>query len=91
VPGDCDQDAQVDIADLVMSVRVVLGDAPLTDCLAIFCDLGEGGSISCLVAAVNAALNGCLDGSELCGDFVCPPGEYCCNPLFSVCAPPGQY
>jgi hypothetical protein len=93
--GDCDQDAQVDIADLITAVKVVLGDAPLNDCPSIFCDLGEGGSIACLLAAVNTALNdGCQPpqlGDELCGDMVCPVGEYCCNPLFSICAPPGEY
>ncbi len=28
-------------------------------------------------------------GGPICGSVRCPAGEYCCNPLQSLCAPPG--
>ncbi|MDI1444622.1 hypothetical protein [Polyangium sp. 6x1] len=29
-------------------------------------------------------------GGELCGRVTCPHGTTCCNPLMSICTPPGR-
>ena len=56
--GDCDGDRSVTIAELVRSVDIALGIAPIDDCpsLAVF---GETITIDVLVRTVNAALLGC--------------------------------
>lgn len=44
--------------------------------------------------ALAQCLNGCKPnggggGGEACGDVVCPKDQVCCNPLLSICTPPG--
>jgi len=56
LPGDCDGDATVTIAELMTAVSIALGTRPLADCLAADAD-GDGAvSISDLVVDVSAAL-----------------------------------
>lgn len=64
-------------------VQIGLGSAPLDACPAIVCN-----TVSCLVAAIANALNGCP--VEQCGTALCALDEYCCNPLWSICAPLGS-
>jgi hypothetical protein len=58
--GDCDHSGHVTINELVVGVDIVLGTLPPTACPEFEC-LGRPGEvdITCLVAAVNAAQNGC--------------------------------
>ncbi len=64
-PGDCNRDDRISLAELVAAVRIALGHAPATDCLAAICDCypgtacAEGVRIACLVRAVRSALAGC--------------------------------
>ncbi len=56
-PGDCDGNGQVTIDELVVGVRIALGDAPSTACAAFDTD-GDGTvTIAELVAAVGRALD----------------------------------
>jgi hypothetical protein len=32
-----------------------------------------------------------VPGGEQCGEVVCPKGTECCNPLRSICVPPGDF
>ncbi len=57
--GDCDHSGDVNIAELVIGVDIVLGSAPASACPAVECLPGNGVDVSCLIMAVNAALNGC--------------------------------
>lgn len=57
--GDCAGDGVVTIDDLILTVRIALGDSPLSECTAA--DRSGDGTVSIddVVAAVSAALNGC--------------------------------
>jgi len=57
--GDCDGDASVQINELILSINVLLGDAPLSTCPAIDCPQLLGLVINCAIEAVANALNGC--------------------------------
>jgi hypothetical protein len=83
--GDCDGDGRVRINELILGLQVELGARPSDACPAIDCE-EDLLAINCMVVAVHNALAGC---GIPCGDTVCPPPEYCCNPLLSICAPPG--
>ncbi|HSP99687.1 MAG TPA: hypothetical protein VL049_20895 [Candidatus Dormibacteraeota bacterium] len=93
--GDCDQDARIDIADLIVAVRVVLGEASLAECPSIACTFDHSTSVACVVAAVEAAQRGDCQPPVLeyqfCGKVVCDLGEVCCNPLYGICTLPGEY
>jgi hypothetical protein len=54
---------------------------PISRCATVRCPAGtkcvdNGTSVSCV-------------GGERCGETVCGPGTACCNPLRSICTPPG--
>ncbi|MDX2170823.1 MAG: hypothetical protein SF182_27385 [Deltaproteobacteria bacterium] len=57
--GDCAGNGTVTIDDLILAVRVALGESPVTVCLAA--DRSGDGEVSIddLIAAVGSALNGC--------------------------------
>ena len=57
--GDCDGGGSVTIDELVVAVRIALGEAEVAACTAV--DSGGDGSVSIadLVAAMNSALAGC--------------------------------
>jgi hypothetical protein len=57
--GDCDGDGGVQINELVLAVRVLLGDELLSACPAIDCSEDFGPPINCAVLAVASALEGC--------------------------------
>ncbi len=58
-PGDCDGDGAIGIAELVLQVRIALGDAALSECPSADAN-GDGVvAVNELVAAVNHALGGC--------------------------------
>ncbi|MGH7789296.1 MAG: hypothetical protein ACRERC_20670 [Candidatus Binatia bacterium] len=66
--GDCNGDDAVAINELILAVRIALGDAALNDCTAI--DRDDNGSVGIaeLIAAVTGALQGCdgeIDESAL--------------------------
>jgi hypothetical protein len=60
-PGDCDGDGRVSIDELVLSVRIALGEADQTVCRAASTDGDATVSIAELVRAVGAALEGCAE------------------------------
>jgi hypothetical protein len=57
--GDCDGDGKVGVAELIVGVRISLGEIPLSQCVAF--DATPDGTLRIeeLVLAVNAALSGC--------------------------------
>ena len=55
-PGDCDGDGRVTIDELVIGVRIALGEAPSTTCEAFDTDGNDTVTISELVSAVAVAL-----------------------------------
>lgn len=57
--GDCNDNGQVAINELIIGVNIALGTAPLDDCPAFDADGGETVTIAELIGAVNSALNGC--------------------------------
>jgi hypothetical protein len=57
--GDCNNDGTVDIAELVRSVAVALGDAPAPSCEAADFDASGAVQVNELITAVAAALEGC--------------------------------
>ena len=63
-PGDCDNDGEVTIAEIVGSVDIVLGSMPMSECSNV--DRNKDGAVTIdeLVAAVNAALRGCAAVGE---------------------------
>src|SRR4029453_9462697 len=58
-PGDCDDSADVTVAELIVMVNIALGSAQVSDCSAGESDANGEISIAEITAAVNAALNGC--------------------------------
>jgi hypothetical protein len=79
IPGDCDGDGQVTIAELITAVNIALGKRVLADCSAADAD-GDGNVvITDLVRAVRAAL-----GSE-----TATPGTS--TPTATPTAPPGTF
>jgi hypothetical protein len=61
-PGDCADNGVVTIDDLILTVRIALGESPVSECTAA--DRAGDGTVSIddVVAAVSAALNGCTSG-----------------------------
>ncbi len=57
--GDCNGDGQVAIGDLIIGVRITLGQAALSECPAFDEDMNGIVTIAELVQAVAAALEGC--------------------------------
>jgi glucose/arabinose dehydrogenase len=57
--GDCADDGEVSIADLIMSVNIALGNQPVSNCHAT--DVSGDGTVTVneLIRAVGAALEGC--------------------------------
>lgn len=62
--GDCENTSTVSVADLVKGVNIALGAAALSDCSAFDCNGNGDVTVDCLVRAVDAALNGCLESSH---------------------------
>ena len=58
--GDCNGDRVVTIDELITAVNVALGGAAAPACPALACDSGPADSITCVIVAVNNALNGCI-------------------------------
>ncbi len=58
--GDCNQDKSVTIDELILATDIALGHAPLADCLLLDHDGNGTVTIDEPVAAVAAALGGCL-------------------------------
>ncbi|MBI4518239.1 MAG: hypothetical protein HY699_20760 [Deltaproteobacteria bacterium] len=57
--GDCDDDLQVTVDELVKGVNIALGNATLADCPSFDSSADGEVTVDELVQAVNAALNGC--------------------------------
>jgi len=57
--GDCDQNRHVTISELIHGVNIALGQLPLSGCPDFDQDGSDEVEINELIAAVNAALNGC--------------------------------
>jgi hypothetical protein len=66
--GDCDDNGQVTIDELIKMVNVALGDADVSECEAGDADGSGEVTVDELVRAVNAALGGCPVG---------PPEQAC--------------
>ena len=57
--GDCDENLSVSVDELVLGVRIALGQSNVTSCPAIDLDHNNTVAINDLVSAVNNALDGC--------------------------------
>jgi hypothetical protein len=57
--GDCNADRSVAINELILGVRIALGDTPIGDCRAMDGDSNDAVTVNELVAAVSRALQGC--------------------------------
>jgi len=57
--GDCDHSRSVDVNELIVGVGIALDTQPLSVCPAFDCDGTGRVGVTCLIAAVNAALGGC--------------------------------
>ena len=57
--GDCNGDHSVEIDEIILGVRAVLGEAPIDDCRAMDGDGSGTVTVDELVAAVTGALQGC--------------------------------
>ena len=57
--GDCNDDGQVTVDELLKGVNIALGTVPASDCVAMDVDHNGMVTVDELLAAVNAALNGC--------------------------------
>jgi len=57
--GDCNDDYQVSIAELITAVNIALGSASYETCVNADADLDGTIRINDLIAAVGSALQGC--------------------------------
>jgi len=73
-PGDCDGDGQVVVAEVIVAVRILLGETALTACPIADHDVDGKVSVGDVVRAVRASLDGC---PTVCGDGVVDRGEAC--------------
>ncbi len=73
-PGDCDGDGEVIVAEIVVAVRILMGETPLAACPTA--DSGGDGQVTVgdVVRTVRASLDGC---PTICGDGVVDRGEAC--------------
>lgn len=58
--GDCDDDGEITVDELIHGVGMALGTTEMDSCLSLDADRNGTISITELVRAVNAALNGCI-------------------------------
>jgi hypothetical protein len=58
-PGDCMGQNNVSIGDLIICVNIVLGSSNVSSCSAVDTNHDQMVTISEVIQAVNAALNGC--------------------------------
>jgi len=56
--GDCDGNGQISVAELILGVRIALGEAPLADCPSFDLNSDRSVSVAELVQAVDKALAG---------------------------------
>jgi len=90
--GDCNGDGRVAIEEIVTGVALALGEPRDATCLDRFCfaSCGPGPaigrpSIACLIAAVDALLEGC-PGAACVADADCDDGNGC---SFDTCTAGG--
>lgn len=57
--GDCDRDAEVDVAELMRGVNIALGRAPVDACAALDRDASGSVEVDEILAAVSSMLDGC--------------------------------
>jgi hypothetical protein len=57
--GDCNDDHSVAIDEIILGVRMALGDAPIGDCRAMDGDGNGAVTVNELIAAITRALQGC--------------------------------
>jgi cysteine-rich repeat protein len=82
--GDCDGSQIVEVNELVLGIRIVLGRRPLCDCPSLDVDMDGRASVDELIAAVVDALtppvvcgNGILNRDEQCDDADRISGDGC--------------
>jgi hypothetical protein len=63
--GDCDGDGQVTVNELITMVNILLGNTPLSACMAGDADGSGDITINEIIAAVNNALDGCPLGRAM--------------------------
>lgn len=80
--GDCDGNGSVPINELILAVRIALGDAAVADCRAIDTDGSGTASINELVTAVARALQGC--GGEINEDALLASARVGVEPIFRI-------
>jgi len=59
-PGDCNEDENVTVDELVRGVGIALGTVGIEECLALDADANRRVTVDELIGAVNKALRGCL-------------------------------
>jgi len=74
--GDCDNDSAISIDELVVGVRIALGEVDLTDCPSFDFDMDGEVTIDELLQGVRAALLGCR-GESAIGLGHCPVSHRC--------------
>jgi hypothetical protein len=57
--GDCGGTGTVSVDEIILGVRIALGEMPMSDCLPMDSDHDGVVTVSDLVAAINSALSGC--------------------------------
>ncbi len=61
--GDCNEDGEVTVDELIRGVTIALGELPLADCPALDGDADDRATIDELIRAVNDVLNGPVPGA----------------------------
>ena len=63
-PGDCNEDTEVTVNELVIGVNIALGNAAAAECPAFDVDKDGNVAINEILQGVNASLNGCPAGAS---------------------------
>jgi cysteine-rich repeat protein len=66
--GDCNDDGQVAINELIVGVNIALGASAVTSCPSFDTNSDESVAINELISAVNIALGSSCEGPTACGD-----------------------
>jgi len=85
--GDCNGDRSVTIDEILVSVNIAMGSAPLGECEAARCEGVVAGlpeiAIDCIIKMVGHAIMGCPFPVRRCSEGTgahCPDGEVCEEP-----------
>jgi hypothetical protein len=80
--GDCNGDRSVGVDEIVLGVRIALGDAPIGDCAAMDGDRDGAVSVNELVAAITQVLQGC--GGQINDSALAASARVVTEPIFGL-------